>query len=270
MAAQTMMSLDQNGNLIQFSIPHFIPAFPGDVRGVPNIRGIPPSNRLCKYNAFKMPENKSISINEIKDTLKYITSPVKNLTKTLSDRESGRTTKRARQMLKSILTDAEIDLISEGYRILHSHFSESQSHRPTRGIYGTEANESEIDLTTIYPKLYEYIPILAEIFIKDSKIKVERFSLGVNKLYAVFRIKMVGREQNTYKYYLIKHSLGYKSNRETRAFDRVPGKLNFVFQSYGYDFIKMTIDIGHCNDHRIKGQNNSYPSKSLSDKRPRD
>jgi hypothetical protein len=224
-----------------------------------------PSNVQCKYKAHLLkPEEEEVSEDEVKDILIKMRNLGKSRTSTvqmLKSRETGMISSRALTKQLTARYDKELELISYAYRVFHIKFRESQLPNPTRGIKGYLIDKGNIDLNTIYHVFYEYIPKLAEIFIKNPSIRVERFSVGINKPYVVFRVNTP--HENGYKYYMITHSYHYENLfKPNETVDK--SKYVFAFKSYGYSYANMIADIAHCTKHVIKGRNNSRESFSIS------
>lgn len=238
-----------------------------------NIRSIltqHPSTTLCKYRPHPIKDNEGIPEEEIKKVLVKLKgfSDDKSLTlqKVLTKRETGQITKEKfkKTLLKSQrfskVFNKKLDLIAYAYRFFDIKFNESQNRNPTRGLAGFLIDKNDIDFKTIYIDFYTYIPLLAQHFIKDPAINVERFSIGIDKYYVVFRVNTP--HDSGYKYYTIINSDYYENLRKPNEIHH-KNKSVFYFQSYGYKYDRLLSDIAYCNRRIIKSENNSRSSISF-------
>jgi hypothetical protein len=238
---------------------------PPTIRMIGNILYKHPSNVACVYKPHSLkPEEEQLKEDEVKDALIKIKNLKKSKSSTvqiLKARETGMMSVKTSAKQLTARYDKELDLISYAYRVFHIKFMESQQPNPTKGVKGYLIDKTNVDLNTIYHSLYEYIPKLAEYFIKDASITVERFSVGINKNYVVFRVNTP--HENGYKYYMITHSYYHENAmKPNETVDK--SKYVFAFKSYGYSYSNMIADIAHCTKHVIKGRNNSRESFSVS------
>jgi len=233
-----------------------------------------PSNTLCKYVPHLLKPEEGIPQHKVKDTLRYISTIQKSkYPKVIRKKETGQisSSRNITKVLKNHLTEDENDLISYAYRVFDIKFRLAEAKRDTRGIKGCVVNKSaNINFEDIYTKFYEYIPRLAEVYIKNpteapSKyyknpvVTVERFSVGINKPYAVFRVNT----RFGYKYYVILHSDYYENLMRPNVIHH-PDKVVFIFKTYDTYFNKVSTDIEYCLKHTIKSSNKSRASRSLT------
>jgi len=233
-----------------------------------------PSSWSCIVPLHLLKPEEGVPQHKVEHTLRYISTIQKNkYPKIIKKRETGliSSSRNITKVLKNYLTEDEINLISYAYRVYDIKFRLAEAKRETRGIKGFVVNKSaNINFQDIYNKFYEYIPKLAEYYIKPPSeapfkyyknpvVNVERFSVGINKPYAVFRVNT----RFGYKYYGILHSDYYENYKRPNEIHH-PDKILFIFRTYDTYYDKVSTDIEHCLNHEIKSRNKSRASRSVT------